>query len=128
MRALSSPVRTSDGSSRSPRVDGQHVRAHAWCVRIEATPEAVEYVRSKGGVLYVWAVTMEYGYHPVFVLEASIESPGPAREFQRFQGEGIALLLDCGGRDLPESVHLEVSGLLRKRLRASWNGNSFTPA
>lgn len=127
MRSLSSAARTSDDSSRSPLVDGQPDRAHPWSVRIEATPEAVEYVRSRGGVLFVWAVTMEYGYHPVFVLEASIESPGPVRDFQRFEGGGISLLLDCGGRDLPESVHLEVSGLLRKRLRAAWNGNSFTP-
>jgi hypothetical protein len=97
-------------------------------VRIEATPEVVEYVRSRGGVLYVWAVTMEYGYHPVFVLEASLDAPGPMRDFQRFEGDGIVLLLDCGGRDLPESMHLDLSGLVRKRLRAAWNGNSFTPA
>jgi hypothetical protein len=96
-------------------------------VKIEATPEAVDYVRSRGGVLYVWAVTMEYGYHPVFVLEASIDSPGPVGDFQRFEGAGIELLLDCGGRDLPESVHLDLSGVVRKRIRAAWNGNSFTP-
>jgi hypothetical protein len=96
-------------------------------MRIEATPDAVEYVRSRGGVLYVWVVTMEYGYHPIFVLEASVESPGPDRDFQRFEGEGMELLLDAGGRDLPESVHLDVSGVLRKRIRAAWNGHSFTP-
>ena len=63
-------------------------------VRIEATPGAIEYVRSRGGVLYVWVVTMEYGYHPVFVLEASIDPPGPERDFQRFESEDIVLLLD----------------------------------
>jgi hypothetical protein len=96
-------------------------------VRIVATPEAVDYVRTQGGVLYVWTMTMEYGYHPVFVLEASLESPGADRTFQRFEGEGIELLLDAGPRDLPEAVHLDVSGVLRKRIRATWNGNSFTP-
>lgn len=96
-------------------------------VRIEATPEAIGYVRSRGGVLYVWAVTMEYGYHPVFVLEASIDPPGPDRDFQRFADEHVVLLLDSGGRDLPESVHLDMSGVIRKRIRATWNGNTFTP-
>ncbi len=96
-------------------------------MRIDATPEAVEYVRSRGGVLYVWAVTMEYGYHPVFVLEASVDAPGPLGDFQRFEGEGIELLLDCGARELPESVHLDLAGVFRKRIRAAWNGNSFTP-
>ncbi len=96
-------------------------------MRIDATPEAVEYVRARGGVLYAWTVTMEYGYHPVFVLEASVDSPGPVGDFQRLEGGGIELLMDCGGRDLPESVHLVLSGVFRKRIRAAWNGNTFTP-
>jgi hypothetical protein len=96
-------------------------------VQIHATPAAIEYVRARGGVLYVWAVTMEYGYHPVFVLEASIDAPGPERHFQRFESKGVTLLLDCGGRDLPESVHLDITGVIRKRIRAAWNGNTFTP-
>ena len=96
-------------------------------MRIVATPGAVEYVRDRGGVLYVWATTMEYGYHPVFVLEAAVDSPGADRAFQRFEGEGIALLFDPGSRELPESVHLDLSGVLRKRIRATWNGHSFTP-
>jgi hypothetical protein len=102
--------------------------ADAVTVRIVATAEAVEVIRARGGVLYVWTVTMEYGYHPVFVLETSVESPGADRTFQRFEGEGIELLLDAGPRELPDSVHLDVSGVFRKRLRATWNGNSFTPA
>ena len=84
-------------------------------------------MRARGGVLYVWTMPMEYGYHSVFVLEASLESPGADRRFQRFSGEGIDLLFDPGARDLPDSVHLDLSGVLRKRIRASWNGHSFTP-
>jgi hypothetical protein len=94
-------------------------------MRIVATREAVEHVRRRGGVLYVWVMPMEYGYHPVFVLEASVDPPGPVGDFQRFEGEGIELLLDAAGRDLPESVHLDLSGVLRKRIRATWNGHSF---
>jgi len=127
VRWPSLPARISDASSRSPRVDGQLRRAHACSVRIEATPEAVEYVRSGGGVLYVWTVKMEYGYHPAYFLEASIDAPGPVHDFQRFEGEGIVLLLDCGDRDLPESMHLDLPGVFRKRIRAAWNGHSFMP-
>ncbi len=121
------------GRGRRPRPTPRpltrgRARAHPWAVEIVTTPDAVEFVRSRGGQLFAWTVTMEYGYHPVFVLEASLDSPGPEREFQRFEGEGIALLLDVGGREPPTSVHLDVSGVLRKRIRATWNGNSFTPA
>ena len=124
---MSSRTKGSDGSWQTRLVDGARGRAHAGIVRIDATPEVVEHVRSRGGVLYVWTVTMEYGYHPVFVLEASTDAPGPVGDFQRFEGEGIVLLLDCGGRDLPDSVHLDMSGVLRRRIRAAWNGHSFTP-
>jgi len=96
-------------------------------VDIVATPDAVEFVRSHGGALFVWTVTMEYGYHPVFVAEAALESPGPERDFLRFEGQGIELFLDAGAHDPPDSLHLDVTGVLRKRIRASWNGNSFTP-
>lgn len=124
---MSSRTKGSDDSWQTRLVDGARGRAHAGIVRIDATPEVVEHVRSRGGVLYVWTVTMEYGYHPVFVLEASIDAPGPVGDFQRFEGEGIVLLLDCGGRDLPDSVHLDMSGVLRRRIRAAWNGHTFTP-
>jgi hypothetical protein len=105
---------------------GGGVEPHAGRVRIVASPDAVEFVRQRGGVLYVWAMPMEYGYHPVFVLEASVDSPGPDRTFQRFAGEGIDLLFDPGPRDLPDAVHLDLTGVIRKRVRATWNGRSFT--
>ena len=94
---------------------------------IVATRDAVEFVRSNGGALFVWTVTMAYGYHPVFVVEASVESPGPDRDFLRFEGQGIELFLAAGAHDPSEALHLDVTGVLRKRIRASWNGNSFTP-
>jgi hypothetical protein len=106
---------------------GAALRVEPDTVDIVATPDAVEYVRSHGGFLFVWTVTMEYGYHPVFVVEAAVESPGPDRDFLRFEGQGIELFLDAGAHDPPESLHLDVTGVLRKRIRASWNGHSFTP-
>jgi hypothetical protein len=106
---------------------GGPLRVEPGIVDIVASRDAVDFVRSQGGALFVWTVTMEYGYHPVFVVEAAVESPGPDRDFLRFEGQGIELFLDAGAHDPPESLHLDVTGVLRKRIRASWNGNSFTP-
>lgn len=69
---------------------------------------------------------MEYGYHPVFVLQASIDPPSTGHRFVRYEGEGIELLLDAGDHGTPESLHLDVAGVFRKRIRATWNGNMFT--
>lgn len=99
-------------------------------MRIVASPEAVEFVRSRGGTVFVWTLPMRYGYgfQNVFALEASTDSPGPEREFVRFRGAGIDLLLDAGAHEAPESIHLAVVGRFRKRVRAYWNGNSFGSA
>ncbi len=94
-------------------------------MQLVATPEAIEYVRTHGGALFVWAVTMAYGYHEVFALEASTESPGPDRRFRRIEAQDIAVMLDTDGRELPEELHLRMRGRWRRRIRAYWNGNSF---
>jgi hypothetical protein len=94
-------------------------------MRLIATPEAIEHIRAHGGALFIWAVTMAYGYERVFALEASTESPGPERTFHRIRSHGVDLLLDTDGRDLPDELHLQMRGRRRRRIRAYWNGNSF---
>lgn len=92
-----------------------------------AAAEAVEFVRERGGRLFVWPIPMDAptGGAIVFALEASTESPGAEREFARFAGEGIDVLLDTSAHGAPDELHLAVRGWRRKRIRAYWNGNSF---
>jgi hypothetical protein len=99
--------------------------AYAWWMRVLATQEAVDHIRERGGQVFVWAISMAYGYQPVFSLEASTESPGVDHEFERFSVGPIDVLLDTDGRELPETVHLDVKGRFRKAIRAYWNGHSF---
>jgi hypothetical protein len=96
-------------------------------MRIVATPEVIQHVRASGGQIFVWTMTMAYGYGAgnVFVLQASTDSPGPEREFVRFGGEGIEVLYDPGERGTPDEMHLALVGRFRKRVAAYWNGNSF---
>jgi len=96
-------------------------------MRIVATPEVVEYIRRNGGQIFVWTMTMDYGHGPsnIFVLEASVDSPGAEREFLRFGGEGIEVLYDPGERGTPDSLHLALRGRVRKRVAAFWNGHNF---
>jgi len=96
-------------------------------MKIIATPEVVEFIRLNGGEIFVWPVTMEYGYArgSVFVLEASVESPGAERGFVRFEGEGITVFYEPGERGTPDSLHLILRGRSRKRVGAYWNGHSY---
>jgi hypothetical protein len=96
-------------------------------MKILATPQLADFVRERGGALFVWVdrlvTSPDVGY-----LETSTESPGAEREFVRFSSEGFELLFDGGAAGLPEELHLVLKGRRTKRVRAYWNGNSFLRA
>jgi hypothetical protein len=93
-------------------------------VRVLASPEAVAFVRERGGAVFVWVEELKTQGR-VRYLEASTESPGAERSFVRLVGGDFALFLDAGGLELPDRLDLELRGRRRKRLRATWNGATF---
>ena len=93
-------------------------------MRVLASPEAVAYVRERGGQLFVWVDRLR-SQGTVNFLEASTESPGSDRSFRRLAGRDFELFVDPGGLKLPESLHLELRGRRKKHLRAYWNGATF---
>ena len=94
-------------------------------MKLVATPEAVEYVRARGGSLFVWSQQALSYTGRLTYLEASTVSPSAVREFRALEGEPFRLFVDFGGRDLPEELHLDVKGWRTRRIRAYWNGCSF---
>lgn len=93
-------------------------------MRVLASPEAVSYVRERGGTLFVWVDCLRC-QGTVSFLDASTESPGAERSFRRMTGGDFDLYLDAGDLDLPENIQVEVKGWRRRHLRASWNGATF---
>ncbi|HLB62734.1 MAG TPA: hypothetical protein VJN50_08405 [Actinomycetota bacterium] len=94
-------------------------------MKLVTTPEAVEYVRERGGTLFVWSEQALSYTGQLTYLEASTESPSAWREFRPMRGDAFELFVDFGGRDLPDELHVGVFGRRKKRLRAFWNGCSF---
>ena len=92
-----------------------------------ASPEAVEFVRQHGGLLFVWADHAQCCTGTLTYLEASVDSPGPQHDFLRLSGEGsgFQLMFDPHGHRMPDEVHLDVKGWRRKRVRAYWNGCTY---
>jgi hypothetical protein len=101
----------------------QEYRVH---VKVLATPEVVEFVRSNGGALFVWgdvlACSSNVGY-----LEASTDSPGVERAFRRYSSGDVDLLID-EALGVPDELHLELAGWPTKRIRAFWNGMNYVHA
>jgi hypothetical protein len=97
-------------------------------MRIVASPDAVAFVRDRGGRVFVWTLPMEgpTGGGKVFALEASTDSPGPEHDFVRLAGSEFEVLIDTGARAMPDELHFAVKGWRRKRIRAYWNGTSFS--
>ncbi len=93
-------------------------------MKVLATPEVAEFVRERGGCLFVWADRVAC-CNFVSYLEASTESPGAGREFHRLTGGGFDLLFDDAGAGMPEELHLAVKGWPTKRVRAYWNGQNY---
>lgn len=96
-------------------------------MRVIASPEAVAFVRERGGRVFVWPLDLEgpSAGRGVFALEASTASPGAEHDFVRFAGEEIEVLLDTTEHGAPAELHLAVKGWPRKQVRAYWDGRSY---
>lgn len=93
-------------------------------MKVLANPEVVEFVRDRGGYLFVWIDRLASSRNVTYV-EASTQSPGADHEFRHLSGGGFELLIDAGGADLPDELHLDVKGWPTKRVRAYWNGQNY---
>ena len=76
-------------------------------------------VAERGGRLFVWSKTHRCCRGAICTLETSSE-PDERHTFRRVQTDGIELYVDL--RSLPETLEVDVGGLMRHSVRAYWNG------
>src|SRR6266571_9329925 len=90
-------------------------------VRLVATEEALEFVRMRGGRIYVW--TKQHGccHSGLTLVEASTEPPGD-RGFRPVAREGIEVYVPEALHELPSELHLAVRRFPRRKVEAYWNG------
>jgi len=94
-------------------------------MRIRATDEVAAAVRERGGRLYVWTSAHRCCTGPLVLLETGDQPPsGDTRDFRAFDGGGYQVLLDMGGRRLPDELVLELRGR-RRKVVAFWNDQAW---
>jgi len=94
-------------------------------MRIRATDEVAAAVRERGGRLYVWTSAHHCCSGPLVLLETGSEPPkGAARPFRAHDAGGYEVLLDMGGRRLPDELVLELRGR-RRSVVAFWNDQAW---
>ena len=94
-------------------------------MEIRATEGVREFVRERGGRLYVWTSTHRCCTGPTTLLDAATQRPaGAARRFREYDAGGFSLLLDSGERPLPDELVLELRGI-RKKVVAFWDDQAW---
>jgi hypothetical protein len=94
-------------------------------IRIVAPADVREFVRGRGGKLFVWTVPHFSPRVTITLLETATERPaGPAEGFVRFAAGDFDLYLDCGRRAWPTELVLELKRR-RRLVRAYWNNCAY---
>ena len=93
-------------------------------MKVLATAEARSHIRERGGLLFVWVVRGGAVRGALRLLRVSTEPPPDALEWQRVETRGFLVFLAPGLR-APRELHVEVRGIVRRRVEAFWNGCAF---
>ena len=85
-------------------------------MRVVTREGVVEFIRSQGGRLYVWADLMCCSGPKCTFFSSSLEPPAEQHEFRRFGGGGFDLYFSDEGLEAPIELRLELGGLRKKRI------------
>jgi len=90
-------------------------------MKVVASREAAEFVRERGGRLWVWTRSTRCCRGRITYLAASTERR--AGEFRRFGAdEGFDVYVPETLPRLPRELHVELSRFPRRRVDAYWDG------
>ncbi len=76
-------------------------------------------VADRGGRLFVWSKTTRCCGGATCTLQTSSE-PDARHSFRRVEADGIELYVDLAR--LPATLEIDAGGLVRRSVRAYWNG------
>ena len=90
-------------------------------MRVTADPDAVEFIREHGGMVFVRPYRAGF-CAPVVDLEATTEPPRGALDYQREEAADFLLFFHPAIRRRPEELVVAVRGRRKPRVRVYWDG------
>jgi hypothetical protein len=96
-------------------------------VDVVVSPEAKEYVRARGGVLFVRSSRHRCCGGAVTLLDSTTDPPPDSSDFLCVDSDGIVVKFRGGALDRPHEMVIELRGVLRRRPVAYWDGCAFKP-
>ena len=106
-------------------------------MKIVTTEKAAEYIRERGGKVWVWLDPRRGLVGSYVWLESHCEPPGTSKRssftrsskrphrFKVLESDGIEVHYAFARMAPPEELHFDVKGWRNKRLEAFWNGVIF---
>jgi hypothetical protein len=96
-------------------------------VDVVVSPEAKEYVRARGGVLFVRPSHHRCCGGALTLLDSTTEPPSDASDFLCVDSDEIVVQFRGSALDLPHEMVIELRGVVRRRPVAYWDGCAFKP-
>ena len=94
-------------------------------MRVTATADAAEFIRARGGQLFVWPAEHRSARLTVAFLKASVDPPPQALDFRRVEARGFLLFLDPALQTLPEELLVVLRGRRHPHIEAYWDGLAY---
>lgn len=93
-------------------------------MKVEASTEALDFIREQGGRLYVWADRHACCGGTRFI-RSSTDHPAEPEAFVRIDLDGWDLYLRTAAGRLPDELDIGLRGRRRPRVEAYWNGCAY---
>jgi hypothetical protein len=96
-------------------------------VKVVVSAQAQEFVRSRGGILFVRSKHRRCCGGALTLLDSTTVPPGDASDFVAVGSEEIDVRFRGGATERPRELVIELRGTVRRRPVAYWDGCAFKP-
>ena len=96
-------------------------------MKVVISDEASEYVRRRGGVLYVRANHHRCCGGGLTLLDSTTDRPTNTSDYVCEESEGIEVRYQRDALTRPDELVIELRGLVKRRPVAHWDGCAFRP-
>ena len=86
---------------------------------------AEEFIRDHGGTVFVRAHPHRCCTGSLTLLDTATAPPADSADFESFDTGDIGVRFHPGASGLPSHLTIELSGMLKRRLVAFWDGCAF---
>ena len=94
-------------------------------MRVTATADAAEFIRARGGQLFVWPAEHRSARLALAFLEASVDPPSRALDFRRVETGDFLLFMAPALKTFPEELLVVLRGRRHPHIEAYWDGLAY---